>query len=141
MKLTTGEQWRAYCSGASLVGLVRSLQIQGFLAVQRCGMQTQMNTICLQPAIKGQVTATSSDGHTFLTTTPHLDGARYWLERGVSPHTSISTVWSSGSSHWSLRSTIGEAAKLTVKSEKLGKPVFQRHQDSRESIAARRYSS
>src|SRR5262245_38403850 len=104
-------------------------------------MQTQMNTICLQPAIKGQVTATSSDGHFFLTTTPLCDGARYWLERGVSPDTSISTVWSSGSSHWSLRSTIGEAAKLTVKSDKLGKPVFQPHQDSRESIAARPSSS
>src|SRR5262249_38235056 len=55
-----------------------------------------------------------------------LDGARYWREKGISPDTSIITVWSSGSSHWSLRSTIGEAAKLTVKSDKLGKPVLQR---------------
>jgi hypothetical protein len=36
---------------------------------------------------------------------------------------------------------MGQAAKLTLKSEKLGKPVFQRRQDSRESIAARPYSS
>ena len=104
-------------------------------------MQTQMNTICLQPAIKGQVTATSTDGHRFLTTTPLLDGARYWLERGTAPDTSIITVWSSGSSHRSLHSTIGQAAKLTVKSDKLGKPVLQRHQTSRKSIAARSYSS
>jgi hypothetical protein len=100
-----------------------------------------MNTISLAPAIKGQVTATSSDGHSFLSSTPLLDGARYWLAQGVCPGTSISTVWSSGSSHWSLRSTIRQAAKLTVKSDKLGKPIFQPHQDSRESIAARRYSS
>jgi hypothetical protein len=100
-----------------------------------------MNTITIAPASKGQVTATSSDGHTFLTTTPHCDGARYWLEKGISPDASIITVWSSGSSHWALRSTIGQAGKLTVKSDNLGKPVFQRHQDSRDSIAARPHSS
>jgi hypothetical protein len=100
-----------------------------------------MNTISISPAGKGQVTATSSDGHTFLTTTPLLDGASYWLEKGISPDTPIITVWSSGSSHWSLRSTIGQAAKLTVKSDKLGKPVFQRYQDGPESIAARHCSS
>jgi hypothetical protein len=100
-----------------------------------------MNTISIAPAIKGQVTATSTDGHSFLTTTPLTDGARYWLKNGAHPDTSIVTVWSSGSSHWSLRSNIGQAAKLTVKSDKLGKPIFQRYQDSRESIAARPYSS
>jgi hypothetical protein len=42
-----------------------------------------MNTITIAPASKGQVTATSSDGQTFLTTQPLLDGARYWLEKGV----------------------------------------------------------
>jgi hypothetical protein len=100
-----------------------------------------MNTIDIAPAIKGQVTATSSDGHRFLTTTPLIDGARYWLENGANPDTLVVTIWSSGSSHWSLRSTIGQAAKLTVKSDKLGKPVFQRYQDGPESIAARPYSS
>jgi hypothetical protein len=101
-----------------------------------------MNVINIAPAIKGQVTATSSDGHRFLTTTPLIDGARYWLENGANPDTLVVTIWSSsGSSHWSLRSTIGQAAELTVKSDKLGKPVFQRHSDSRESIAARPYSS
>jgi hypothetical protein len=67
-----------------------------------------MNTITIAPADKGQVTATSSDGHRFLTTTPLLDGARHWLEKGANPANTIITVWSSGSSHWSLRSTIGE---------------------------------
>jgi hypothetical protein len=62
-------------------------------------------------------------------------------QKRAHPDTSIVTVWSSGSSHWSLRSNIGQAAKLTVKSDKLGKPIFQRYQDSRESIAARPYSS
>jgi hypothetical protein len=94
-----------------------------------------------RPAERGQITATSSVGHSFLSTTPLLDGARYWLEQGRSPDTSIIAVWSSGGNHWSLRSTLGQAAKLTVKSDKPGKPVFQRYQDSRESIAARPYSS
>jgi hypothetical protein len=100
-----------------------------------------MNTISIAPAIKGQVTAISSDGHTFLTTTPLLEGARYWQEKGVDPATSIVTIWSSSPGHWTLRSTIGQAAKLTVKSDKLGKPVFQRYQDGPESIAARQCSS
>jgi hypothetical protein len=100
-----------------------------------------MNTISMSPAIKGQVTATSSDGHRFLTTTPLLDGARYWLEKDVSPAASIVTVWSSGSSQWSLRSTIEKAAKLTVESHKLGKPVFRLYRDRQETDGASPHSS
>jgi hypothetical protein len=88
-----------------------------------------MQAINIAPAIKGQVTATSSDGHRFLTTTPLIDGARYWLENGANPAASIVTVWSSGSSHWSLRSTVGAAAKLAVEPNTLGKPVFRLHRD------------
>jgi hypothetical protein len=95
-----------------------------------------MNTITIAPADKGQVTAASTDGHSFLTSTPLLDGARYWLEQGVSPDTSIITVWSSGSSHWSLGSTIGAAAKLTVEANTLGKPVFRLYRDRRETSGA-----
>jgi hypothetical protein len=73
-----------------------------------------MYTISLEPSRKGQITATSSDGHAFTITTPLLNGARYWLNLGAEPTATITTVWSSGSSHWSLRSTIGHAAKLTV---------------------------
>lgn len=64
-------------------------------------------TIAIEPSSKaGQVTATSSDGHTFLTTTPLLEGAPYWLKLGAEPTATITSVWSSGSTHWSLRSTI-----------------------------------
>ena len=92
-----------------------------------------MNTITLEPAGKGQVTATSTDGHRFLTTTPLLDGARYWLNNGANPSTSIATVWSSGSSHWSLRSPVGAAARLTVEPNTLGKPVFRLYRDRRQT--------
>jgi hypothetical protein len=100
-----------------------------------------MNTISIAPAIKGQVTATSSDGHSFVTTTPLLDGARYWLEKGISPDTFITNVWSSGSSHWTLRSTIGAAANLTVEPNTLGKPVFRLYRDRRETGGASPQSS
>jgi hypothetical protein len=100
-----------------------------------------MNTIAIAPAGKGQVTAASTDGHTFLTTQPLLDGARYWLDRGASPDTSIITVWSSGSSHWTLRSTIGAAANLTVEPNTLGKPVFRLYRDRRETGGASPQSS
>ena len=71
-------------------------------------------TITIAPSLKGQVTATASNGHSFRTTTPLLDGARYWLNNGANPTTTITTVWSSGGTAWSLRSTIGHTAKLTV---------------------------
>jgi hypothetical protein len=100
-----------------------------------------MNTITIASADKGQVTATSSDGHSFLTTTPLLDGARYWLEKGISPDTSLITLWSSGSSHWSLRSTIGQAAKLAVEPNTLGKTVFRLYRDRRETGGASPQSS
>jgi hypothetical protein len=85
-----------------------------------------MITITIAPTGTGQVTATASDGHARRTTAPLLDGARYWLEKGANPNTPIATVWSSGSTHWSLRSTIGQAAKLTVDSNASGTPVFKR---------------
>ena len=72
----------------------------------------------------GQITATSSDGHAFTTTTPLLDGARYWLNAGAPSSASIVTVWSSGPGHWALRSTIGYAASLEVGSDHSGMPVF-----------------
>jgi hypothetical protein len=71
-----------------------------------------MNAFNIAPAIKGQVTATFSDGHRFVTTTPLLDEARYWLKNGANPDTLVVTVWSSGSSHWSLRSTVGADCKI-----------------------------
>jgi hypothetical protein len=41
-------------------------------------------TISIAPSTKpGQVTATSSDGHSLTTTTSLLDTARYWLNHGA----------------------------------------------------------
>ena len=78
-------------------------------------IQTPMTlTIAVRPAHKGQVTATSSDGHSFTTSTPLLDGARYWQALGAPSTAAIVTTWSSRPGHWALRSTIRYAAKLTV---------------------------
>jgi hypothetical protein len=46
-----------------------------------------MLTITLKPAGKGQVTATSTDGHAFLSTIPLCNAARYWLDKGADPAT------------------------------------------------------
>jgi len=60
------------------------------------------------------VTAHSSDGHSLTTSTPLLDGARYWQALGAPSTAAIVTTWSSGPGHWALRSTIRYAASLTV---------------------------
>jgi hypothetical protein len=74
-------------------------------------------TISIEPSrAPGKVTAHSSDGYTFTTSTPLLTGARHWLDHGADPAANIVTAWSSGTA-WSLRSTIGHAAKLTVKGD------------------------
>jgi hypothetical protein len=44
-----------------------------------------------------------------------------WLGRGAPPTASIVTAWSSGSSHWALRSQVGYAASLTVKGDRFQK--------------------
>ena len=79
-----------------------------------------------------------SDGHP---RQPLLDGARYWLKTGADPASTITTTWSSGSTDWSLRSTIGHAAKLTVEDNSLGKPVFRRYRDRRQTSGIAPYSS
>jgi hypothetical protein len=82
-------------------------------------------TISLTPsAHPGKVTATSSDGHRFTAYEPLLNGARYWQALGAPSSATIITVWSSGPGHWSLRSTIGHAAKLNVGQNRFGTPVF-----------------
>jgi hypothetical protein len=75
-------------------------------------------TISVAPSeTPGKVTATSSDSHRFTTSTPLLDGARYWLNAGAPSSASIVTIWSSGPGHWALRSTVGYAASLTAKGD------------------------
>jgi hypothetical protein len=81
--------------------------------------------IAVEPSqTPGKVTATSSDGHSLTTSTPLFSGARYWQQLGAPSTAAIVTVWSSGPGHWSLRSTIGSAAKLAVSTNKWGTPIL-----------------
>ena len=85
-------------------------------------VKTPVKTIAIAPSpAAGKITATASDSHTFTTTTPLLDGARYWLSNGADPAAAITTVWSSGSQAWATRSTIGAAAELTVMGDRFKK--------------------
>jgi hypothetical protein len=78
-------------------------------------------TITLEPSqTPGKVTASSTNGHTLTTSIPLLDCARYWLANGANPTETILTTWSSGPGHYALRSTIGNAAKLTVRGSYFG---------------------
>src|SRR5215831_1509639 len=77
--------------------------------------QIETYTITVAPSTRpGKVTAHSSDGHSLTTSTPLLDGARYWQALGAPSTAAIVTTWSSGPGHWALRSTIRYAASLTV---------------------------
>jgi hypothetical protein len=78
--------------------------------------------IAVEPSTRVKLTATSSDGHRCITTTALLNGARYWQAQGAPSSAIIVTIWSSGSSHWALRSTIGYASKLTVKGDRFRRP-------------------
>jgi hypothetical protein len=78
--------------------------------------------ISIEPSTRpGRVAAHSSDSHTFTTTTPLLDGARYWRDHGADPAATIVTIWSSGPGHWALRSKVGAAAALTVRGDRFQK--------------------
>src|SRR5262249_25758119 len=71
-------------------------------------------TISIKPSRKpGKLIGTSSDGHSCITSA----GARHWQQLGAPSSAVITTIWSSGPGHWALRSTIGHAAKLTVKGD------------------------
>ena len=77
--------------------------------------QIETYTITVAPSTHpGKVTAHSSDGHSLTTSTPLLDGARYWQALGAPSTAAIVTTWSSGPGHLALRSTIRYAASLTV---------------------------
>ena len=72
----------------------------------------------------GLVTARTSDGENFRSSQPLLDGGRYWAHRSADPAATILTAWSSGNGDWVLRATIGHAARLTVKDNCRGTPIF-----------------
>jgi hypothetical protein len=79
-------------------------------------------TIAVTPSpTAGKVIAVSSDGHILTTAMPLLDGARYWQQAGAPSSAAIVTIWSSGPGHWALRSTIGHAARLTVRGSRFEK--------------------
>ena len=82
-------------------------------------------TIKIEPARAGMVIATSSDGHSFATSTPLLAGARYWLTRGADPFAGILAIWSTSPDRWSLRSRIGTAARLRVEENDHSGPRFR----------------
>src|SRR5262249_54511756 len=77
--------------------------------------QIETYTITVAPSTHpGKVTAHSSDGHSLTTSTPLLDGARYWQALGAPSTAAIVITWSSGPGHWPLRSIIRYATSLTV---------------------------
>jgi hypothetical protein len=81
--------------------------------------------ISIEPSTHpGKALATSSDGGSVYTSTPLLTGARYWLNHGANPDATITTIWSSGNTDWSLRSTIGHAASKTVRDSDHHSPHF-----------------
>src|SRR5262249_60881094 len=67
----------------------------------------------------GKVTAPPPNGHSLTTSTPLLDGARYWQALGAPSTAAIVTTWSSGPGHWAQRSTIRYAASLTVMGDRV----------------------
>jgi hypothetical protein len=73
-------------------------------------------TIAVEPSPSaGKVTAHSSDGRTFTTTTtPLLASARYWQELGAPSSASIVTVWSSGSSAWSRAGELFQDSRCQI---------------------------
>jgi hypothetical protein len=83
-------------------------------------------TVLIAPSsYAGLVTAWTSDGGNFRSRQPLLDGARYWIRTSADPAATIITAWSSGKGEWVLRATVGHAAKLTVRDNSRGTPIFQ----------------
>jgi hypothetical protein len=64
---------------------------------------------------RGQLFNSSIDGRRIVwsSTTPFLDAARVLINEGVTPYTPI-FMFHEGCSYYSLKSTVGKAAKLTV---------------------------
>src|SRR5262245_10680681 len=80
--------------------------------------QIETYTITVAPSTRpGKVTAHSSDGPSLTTSTPLLDGARYWQALGAPSTAAIVTTWSSGPGHWAQRSTsrIGSLLRFTTR--------------------------
>jgi hypothetical protein len=90
---------------------------------------TPTYTVLVAPSsYAGLVTARTSDGGNFRSRQPLLDSARYWIRASADPAATIITAWSSGNGEWVLRSTVGHAAKLTVRDNCRGTPTFQEYE-------------
>ena len=74
---------------------------------------------------RGQLFNSSIDGRRIVSssTTPFLDAARVLLNEGVNPETPI-FIFHEGCSYYSLKSTVGKVAKLTVLDSGHG-PIFR----------------
>jgi hypothetical protein len=82
-------------------------------------------TVLIAPSsYSGLVTAKTSDGGSFRSRQPLLDGSRYWIRKSANPAATITTAWSSGTGDWALRATVGHSAKLTVRDNSRGTPTF-----------------
>jgi hypothetical protein len=86
-------------------------------------------TVLVSPSsYAGLITARTSDGGSFRSRQPLLEGARYWKGTGADPAANITTAWSSGTGDWALRATLGHAARLTVRDNSRGTPTFQQYE-------------
>ncbi|MGO4334919.1 hypothetical protein AB4037_08390 [Labrys sp. KB_33_2] len=79
-------------------------------------------TIITTPAKAGRFHASISGRHVGTFRTPLLSAARALLRDGVDPSTAI-TLLHSGATFDALRSTVGVAAKLTVKEDDAGRQL------------------
>jgi hypothetical protein len=69
-------------------------------------------TIAIAPSLRGQLTATTSDGHTLATTTPLLTGARYWQQLGAPSSATITAILGAALNHRPRRQAHGDGRLL-----------------------------
>jgi hypothetical protein len=81
---------------------------------------------------RGQLFDGTVDGRMIVnrSTQPMLDGARALLAEGADPATRL-VMRHEGQDYDALRSTIGAAARMTVRDDRTGKPVFVKWQPNR----------
>jgi hypothetical protein len=90
------------------------------------------------PHFTGEYTGrywTRCDGEEFSARQPFFEAARKLLAKGVPPETEL-TMWRDGEATWSLKSTVGAAAKLTVREDEKRGPEFRLYEPfSRDRIS------
>jgi hypothetical protein len=86
--------------------------------------------VSISPATGGRFHARVQDRHLCTSRTPFFAAARVLVEEGADPETPI-TMSHEGSCIVSLRSTIGQAARLTVEESERSGPRFVRYRPFR----------